>query len=201
MPKIQRAIISCYDKTGVVELGQCLQEFGVEIISTSGTLTILREAGVEAVSIEDFTGVPEMMNGRVKSLHPKVHAGLLGIRDSKLHQEQLQAYDMQWIDLVVVNPYPIDKLIADPGTTTDVVFDQTDIGGTAMIRSAAKNFRYVGVVVNPKRYPSVIHEMRALEGRLSFATRYRLAQEAFYCTAGYDRAIAEYLQSSEPPAE
>jgi phosphoribosylaminoimidazolecarboxamide formyltransferase/IMP cyclohydrolase len=199
MPKIERAILSCYDKTGIVELAQLLIELGVEIISTSGTLKELQSAGVQAVNIADFTGVPEMMDGRVKSLHAKVHAGLLGLRDNKLHCEQMQAYDMQWIDLVVANLQPFEKLTAQPGITPEEVVEQTDIGGAAMLRSAAKNFRYVTVAVNPERYPVIMHELRAHEGEVSYATRYRLAQEAFCCTADYDRAIAEYLRVNQPP--
>lgn len=201
MTKVSRAILSCHDKTGLVGFAQLLNELGVEIISTSGTLSVLREAGIEATSIAEFTGVPELMNGRVKSLHPKVHAGLLGVRDNKLHVEQLQAYDMKWIDMVVVNLQPVSELAARPGVTPDEVFEQIDIGGVAMLRSAAKNFRYVAPIVNPERYPAVMHEMRALEGGLSYATRFRLAQEAFGWTADYDRAIARYLESTAPPSE
>lgn len=196
---IKRAILSCHDKTGIVELGRLLRDFGVEIISTSGTLKVLLEAGIEAQSIADFTGVPELMDGRVKSLHHKVHAGLLGIRDNKVHQEQLQAHGMKWIDLLVANVHPLEGITSRPGVTTDEVFEQTDIGGAAMIRSAAKNFRYVTVVVSPESYARVMHEMRAHDGEVSFATRYRLAQEAFECTAMYDRLLAEYFKRTEPP--
>ena len=199
MPKIQRAILSCYDKTGLIEFARFLRELNVEIISTSGTLKELREAGVDAISIADFTGVPELMDGRVKSLHPKVHGGLLGNRDNKVHCEQMQAYDMQWIDLVVVNFQPVDKLVSRPGSTTEEVVEQTDIGGAAMVRSAAKNFRYVTVVVNPQRYPALMHELRAHEGEAAYTTRYRLAMEAFHCCADYDRAIADYLETTQPP--
>lgn len=200
MPKIQRAILSCHDKTGLVEFARFLQEYGVELISTSGTLHALAEEGINATSIGDFTGVPEMLNGRVKSLHPRVHAGLLAIRDSKLHVEQMQANDFPWIDLVVVNPKPLAEITARSGGNIDEVLEQTDIGGIAMIRSAAKNFRYVTVAVNPQRYATLMHEIRAHDGEVSFATRYRLAQEAFYCTADYDRALADFLRSAEPPA-
>ena len=199
MPAIQRAILSCYDKTGIVDLASLLIEFGVEIISTSGTLRVLRDAGIEATSIEDFTGVPELMGGRVKSLHPKVHAGLLGLRDNKLHSEQMQSYEMEWVDMLVVNMQPLSSLIAQPGITTEEVFNQTDIGGVAMLRSAAKNFRYVTCVVKPERYASVMHELRAHDGEMTFATRYRLAQEAFTLTADYDRSIADFLRETEPP--
>ena len=182
-------------------MASVLSEYGVELISTSGTLRVLREAGIAATSIEEFTGVPELMGGRVKSLHPKVHAGLLGIRDNKIHCEQMQSYEMEWIDLLVVNVQPVSSLLSQPGISTEEVFNQTDIGGIAMIRSAAKNFRYVTSVVNPDRYASVMHELRAHDGEITFATRYRLAQEAFAFTAEYDRSIAEFLRQTEPPAE
>lgn len=199
MPMVRRAIISCFDKTGIVELAELLHGMGVELISTSGTLTVLREAGIEALSIEEYTGVPEMMGGRVKSLHSKVHAGLLGLRDSKLHREQMQAYAMQWVDMLIVNLRPITEIIAQPGVTTEEVLDQIDIGGIAMIRSAAKNFRFVTCVVNPDRYASVMHELRAMEGEVPYTSRYRLAQEAFALTAEYDKEIAAYLVSNGPP--
>jgi phosphoribosylaminoimidazolecarboxamide formyltransferase / IMP cyclohydrolase len=199
MSKIKRAILSCHDKSGVVELAQVLRDFDVELISTSGTLKVLREAEIEAQSIADFTGIPELMDGRVKSLHPKVHAGLLGIRDRKLHEEQLHEYDMQWVDLVVVNLQPMKQLIERPGAALEDVLEQTDIGGAAMIRSGAKNFRYVTVVVNPQRYSSVIHDLKAHDGEVSFTNRHRLAQEAFACTAAYDHALATYLEQQDPP--
>ena len=199
MQSIRRAILSCFDKTGIVELAQLLREFDVQIISTSGTLKVLQDAQIDAISIADFTGVPELMDGRVKSLHHKVHAGLLGIRDNKVHASQLQAYGLEWIDLIVANLHPLDVITRKSGITADEVFEQTDIGGAAMIRSAAKNYRYVTVVVNPEEYPRIMHEMRAHEGAVSFATRYRLAQQAFECTANYDRMLAEYLQRTGPP--
>ena len=201
MPVVQRAILSCYDKTGIVEMASVLKEFGVEIISTSGTLRVLREAGIETTSIEDFTGVPELMGGRVKSLHPKVHAGLLGLRDNKLHCEQLQSYEMAWVDMVIANVQPLSAILNQPGITTEEVFSQIDIGGVAMIRSAAKNFRYVTCVVNPERYAAIMHELRAHDGAMTFATRYRLAQDAFALTAEYDHSIAEFLRETEPPEE
>lgn len=195
--RIQRAILSCHDKTGLIEFARLLAEYGVELISTSGTLSVLRAADIPAVSIADYTGMPEMMSGRVKSLHPAVHAGLLGIRESKLHQEQLQAHGFQWIDMVVVNLQPVAELIARHAAAPDEVMDQIDIGGVAMLRSAAKNYRYVTAVVNPERYPLIMHEMRAHDGEVSFPTRFSLAREAFAWTAGYDREIAEYLEGVE----
>ncbi len=138
-------------------------------------------------------------NGRVKSLHPKVHAGLLGIRDNKLHAEEMQTYEFEWIDFLAVNVHPLEELVKDPTLTPEEVVSQIDVGGIAMIRSAAKNYRYVTVVVNPERYTSVIHELRAHEGAVSYVTRFRLAQEAFALIAQYDTVVADYLRRCEPP--
>lgn len=198
MPKIARAIISCHDKTGIVEFAQTLRSLGVEIISTAGTLDALRQAGIDAIGIADFTGIPEMLDGRVKSLHPKVHAGLLGIRDNKLHCEQMAEYGFEWIDMVIVNLHPVESVLLKPELTTDEIIEQIDIGGSAMIRSAAKNFRYVTVVVNPERYSQVIHDLLAHEGSVSFKTRFRLAREAFALTSHYDDMIARVLERGAP---
>lgn len=198
MPKIARAIVSCHDKTGLVEFAGFLAEAGVEIISTSGTLDVLAGAGIAAESLAEFTGMPELMDGRVKSLHPKVHAGLLGVRDNKLHAEQILEHGMEWIDLVVANLRPMESLLSQPQAGMGEIFEQIDIGGMAMIRSAAKNFRYVTVAVDPSCYPLLVHEMRANEGEVSFPTRYRLAQEAFQACASYDQAIADYLKRTQP---
>jgi phosphoribosylaminoimidazolecarboxamide formyltransferase/IMP cyclohydrolase len=198
MPKIARAILSCNDKNGLVEFAEFLAGAGVEIISTSGTLDVLRGAGIAAESLAEFTGMPELMDGRVKTLHPHVHAGLLGVRDNKLHAEQMQEHGMDWIDLVVVNLRPMEALLGQPQAGMGEIFEQIDIGGMAMIRSAAKNFRYVTVAVNPSCYPLLMHEMRANEGEVSFPTRYRLAQEAFQACANYDQAIADYLKRTQP---
>ena len=199
MAGIKRALISCHEKTGVVELAKVLREFNVDIVSTEGTHRALEEAGVESRGMADFTGVREMMNGRVKSLHPKVHAGLLGIRENKLHVEEMQTYEFEWIDFLAVNVHPLDKLVNDPALTPEEVVSQIDVGGIAMIRSAAKNYRYVTVVVNPERYTDVIHELHAHEGAVSYVTRFRLAQEAFALIAQYDTLIADYLRRCEPP--
>ena len=193
----KRALLSCYDKTGLVELAGALREYDYELICTRGTLQTLTDARIDAISVADFTGVPEMFDGRVKSLHPKVHAGLLGIRDNKLHVEQMQAHQFRWIDFIAVNLHPLEELAAKPGVTVEEVIEQIDIGGTAMVRSGAKNFRYVTVVVNPARYRTVIHEMRAHDGDVPFALRRRLANEAFERTAGYDRFVADYLHKTE----
>ena len=199
MAKIERALISCHDKTGIVELAQVLREFDVDIVTTEGTHQALEEAGVESRGMGDFTGVREMMNGRVKSLHPKVHAGLLGIRDNKLHVEEMQTYEFEWIDLLAVNVHPLEESVEDPTLTPEEVVSQIDVGGIAMIRSAAKNYRYVTVVVNPERYTDVIHELRAHEGTVSYVMRFRLAQEAFALIAQYDMLVADYLRRCEPP--
>lgn len=201
MAGIQRAILSCHDKTNLVEFAEGLREFGVELISTAGTLRTLEKAGIEAQSLSDYTGVREMMEGRVKSLHPKVHAGLLGIRENKIHEEEMEAQGYGWIDMVVANLRPLSAVASNPNASLEEVMSQVDIGGAAMIRSAAKNFQYVTVVVNPERYSSILHNMRAHDGQVSFAARHRLAREAFRCTAEYDRALADYLQSKEPPKE
>lgn len=201
MSRIERAIISCHDKTGIVEFAKLLREFNVEIVSTAGTLQVLLDAGVEAVNMADFTGFQEMLDGRVKSLHPKVHAGLLGLRDNKLHVEQMQAHNFKWVDLVVVNLHPVRAVIEQPSITLEEVVEQIDIGGATMIRSAAKNFRYVTVVVNPDRYSTVMHELRAHDGGITYTTRSRLAEEAFECVAEYDGAIAAYLRKAVGDAE
>jgi phosphoribosylaminoimidazolecarboxamide formyltransferase/IMP cyclohydrolase len=189
--KVERAVLSCYDKTGIVEFAQLLVELGVEIISTSGTLEVLRREGIAATSIAEFTGVPEMLDGRVKSLDSKIHAGLLGIREDKVHCEQMQAQGLKWVDM-------FDELICRPGVKVDEVMEQADIGGIAMIRSAAKNFRYVTCAVNPARYAMVMHELRAHQGQVSFAARYKLAQEALVAVAQYDLALADFLRTQEP---
>lgn len=201
MPKIKRAILSCYDKTGIVELARALTGFGVELITTEGTHRKLEAAGIESSKIADFTGVREMLGGRVKTLHPKVHAGLLGIRDNKVHCEEMQTNEFKWIDMVVTNLHPISDIIKQAGASPDEVVEQVDIGGIAMTRSAAKNFRYVTVAVNPERYSTLIHEMQAHQGSVPFKTRYKLAREAFAATAKYDALLAEFLQVSEPPEE
>ncbi|MCX8063734.1 MAG: IMP cyclohydrolase [Candidatus Hydrogenedentes bacterium] len=196
MVKIRRAIISCHDKTNLVEFAKFLYENGVEIIATIGTNELLRANGIPSLYIGDYTGIPEILGGRLKTLHPKIHAGILAIRDDKLHCEQMELYSFPWIDLVVVNPKPVAKVIELSGGVIDEVFEQIDIGGITLIRAAAKNFRYVTVVVDSLYYPLVMHEMRAHEGAVSFPTRFRLAKEAFLCASKYDKAIAEFLDKS-----
>ena len=193
MIKIKRALVSVSDKTGVVELGRVLQEFGVEILSTGGTFRALEEGGVELRPVEDYTGFAEMMNGRVKTLHPKIHAGLLALRDDPDHMRQMEERGYGLIDLVVVNLYPFQQTVAKPDVTEANAIENIDIGGPTMIRSAAKNFSHVAIVTNPGRYESIIEEMRANDGALSMDTRRALAREAFLHTSGYDTAIHKYL--------
>jgi phosphoribosylaminoimidazolecarboxamide formyltransferase / IMP cyclohydrolase len=201
MPRIRRAILSCHDKTGLIEFAKVLRDFEVELVATEGTHRVLDKAAIPSLPIADFTGVREILSGRVKSLHPSIHAGLLGIRDNKIHAEELNTYNYKWIDLVVVNLHPIETMTADPRLSPEELMDLVDIGGIAMLRSAAKNFRYVAVVVNPERYATVAHELRAHDGDIPFQMRFRLAQEAFQVTAAYDRTLAHYLEGCEPPEE
>ena len=191
--KIHRALISVSDKTGIIDLALALKQFGVEIISTGGTARSLRDAGVDVLDISDITGFPEMMDGRVKTLHPRVHGGLLALRDNPEHVRAMERNGIQPIDMVVVNLYPFAETIAREGVTREEAIEQIDIGGPAMIRSAAKNAHDVAVVVSAGQYATVIEELRKNDGSLSIATRERLAQEAFQQTAQYDSVVSSYL--------
>ncbi|HET9525671.1 MAG TPA: bifunctional phosphoribosylaminoimidazolecarboxamide formyltransferase/IMP cyclohydrolase [Pyrinomonadaceae bacterium] len=191
--KIHRAIISVSDKTGIIDLALTLKEFGVEIISTGGTAKSLREAGIDVLDVSDITGFPEMMDGRVKTLHPRVHGGLLALRDNPEHIAAMERNGIQPIDMVVVNLYPFAATIAREGVTRDEAIEQIDIGGPAMIRSAAKNARDVAVVVSPEQYDALMVELKNNDGALSIATREQLAQEAFQQTAKYDSIVSSYL--------
>ena len=193
--RIRRALISVSDKTGIVEFARELARFDVEIISTGGTAKTLRDAGISVRDISEVTGFPEMMDGRVKTLHPRVHGGLLAIRDNPAHVTAMQEHGIAPIDLVVVNLYPFAETIRRAGVTREEAIEQIDIGGPAMIRSAAKNSRDVAVVVLAARYESVLDEMRNRDGALSIETRQRLAQEAFQQTALYDLLVSSYLAS------
>ena len=192
---IRRALISVSDKTGIVDFARELASFDVEIISTGGTAKSLRDAGITVRDISDVTGFPEMMDGRVKTLHPRVHGGLLAIRDNDEHVAAMKEHGIEPIDLVVVNLYPFAETIRRQGVTHEEAIEQIDIGGPAMIRSAAKNARDVAVVVLPSSYGNIIHEMKSRGGALSLATRKRLAQEAFQQTAIYDMLVSSYLAS------
>src|SRR5258706_5822565 len=191
--KIRRALISVSDKTGIIDFARELKRFGVEIISTGGTAKALRDAGIEVRDVSDVTGFPEMMDGRIKTLHPKIHGALLALRDNPQHQAALDDQKIEPIDMVVVNLYPFEKTIARAGVTPAEAVEQIDIGGPAMIRSAAKNHRDVAVVVDPDNYESIVFELNQHEGALALDTREQLALLAFARTAAYDNAIFGFL--------
>ena len=194
--RVRRALVSVHDKTGIVELAQALSALGVEILSTGGTAKLLREAGVRVVDVSDATGFPEMLDGRVKTLHPKIHGGILARRDVPEHLAALAKHGIAPIDLVVVALYPFEQTVARPGVTQAEAIEQIDVGGPTMIRAAAKNHASVAVVTAQSQYGAVLDELRSSAGSLSDATRFRLAQEAFRRTAQYDAAIASYLSGS-----
>jgi phosphoribosylaminoimidazolecarboxamide formyltransferase/IMP cyclohydrolase len=189
--EVRRALLAVYDKTGVVDLARGLAELGVSLVSSGGTAAALREAGVEVTSVEDVTGFPEMLDGRVKTLHPRIHGGLLADRRKPEHLEQLAAHGIEPFDLVVVNLYPFRETVAS-GAGVDEVIEKIDIGGPAMVRAAAKNFESVGVVVEPSSYGAILEEFRG-RGGLARDTRERLAAAAFAHTAAYDAAVAGWF--------
>ena len=191
--KIKRALISVSDKTGVVDFAKHLRNFNIEIISTGGTQSSLRSAGVEAISISDVTGFPEILDGRVKTLHPKIHAGLLAVLDNKNHQEQLKELNIASIDMVVVNLYPFEKTISQADVTLDEAIEQIDIGGPSMLRAAAKNYKFKTVVSDPSQYKYIIDELNNNDGAISVSTRFALARDIFARTARYDSIISNYL--------
>ena len=188
---IQRALLSVSDKSGIVELAKALRERGIELLSTGGTAQLLKQAGLDVTEVSDYTGFPEMMEGRVKTLHPKIHGGLLGRRDE--HHDVMHDHDILDIDLVIVNLYPFLKVAAQEQSTLMDCVENIDIGGPAMIRSAAKNFSWVSVVVDPNDYPQLIQLLSKGQGAISQAQRFEWAQKAFTHTAAYDGAIADHL--------
>jgi phosphoribosylaminoimidazolecarboxamide formyltransferase/IMP cyclohydrolase len=194
MAKIQRAILSVTDKTGLVEFARRLAGLGVELISTGGTARLLRESGVKVKDISELTGFPEMLDGRVKTLHPKVHGGILHMRAKPEHQAAVAEHGIPPIDMVVVNLYAFEKTAAKPGVPFEELIENIDIGGPSMIRSAAKNFHDVAVVTSPADYAAIADEMSRSGGELSLETNWRLAQKAFATTAAYDAAIASTLE-------
>jgi phosphoribosylaminoimidazolecarboxamide formyltransferase/IMP cyclohydrolase len=196
MRKISRALISVSDKAGIVELASALASLGVELLSTGGTAKLLRESGLKVRDVSDLTGFPEMLDGRVKTLHPKVHGGLLAIRSNPQHQAQVAAHGIEYIDMVVVNLYPFEKTAAKPGVSLEELIENIDIGGPSMLRSAAKNFEDVTVLVDAADYAGVMEELRKNEGSISRETRARLARKAFATTAAYDGAISTTLQKA-----
>jgi phosphoribosylaminoimidazolecarboxamide formyltransferase/IMP cyclohydrolase len=191
--KINRALISVSDKTGLAEFASRLSDLGVEIISTGGTARSLRDAGLDVLDVSEVTGFPEMMDGRVKTLHPKIHGALLALRDNEGHVASLNEHDIEPIDILVVNLYPFEETIAKDGVSLEEAVENIDIGGPAMIRSASKNWRDVAIVTDPRLYDGVIDEMSAAGGSLSLETRQRLAVLAYTRTASYDLAISSYL--------
>jgi len=193
MRRIQRALISVSDKSGLIEFARELRKFDVEIISTGGTATTLRNAGIEVRDVSQITGFPEMMDGRVKTLHPRVHGALLALRDKPDHVKAMVDHGIKPIDMVVVNLYPFEQTIARAGVTFDEAVEQIDIGGPSMIRSAAKNHKDVTVVVSPETYGALLEELDANNGSVSLTTRQQLATAAYATTSEYDLAIAEYL--------
>ena len=194
MAKIQRAILSVTDKTGLVDFARKLNQLGVELISTGGTAKLLRDSGITVKDISDLTGFPEMLDGRVKTLHPKVHGGILHRRENATHRAAVAEHGIQPIDMVVVNLYAFEKTAAKPGVHFEELIENIDIGGPSMIRSAAKNFQDVAVVTSPTDYNSIAEELAKSGGELSSATKWRLAQRAFATTAAYDSAIASTLE-------
>ncbi len=191
--RIQRALISVSDKRGVVEFASSLAQRGVEIISTGGTYTTLDRAGIRVTNVSQVTGFPEILDGRVKTLHPAIHGGILAALDKKQHVEQLEEHGIKPIDLVVVNLYPFEETVAKDDVRLDQAIEQIDIGGPAMVRAAAKNFQHTAVIVNPDLYGVVAEEMNENNGCITGQTRFLLALRAFEHTAQYDAAVARYL--------
>src|SRR5689334_16806554 len=196
MPRIGRALVSVSDKRGLVEFAKVLAKHGVQILSTGGTAKLLSDAGIAVTQVSDHTGFPEMMDGRVKTLHPKIHGGLLGRRDVPEHMNAMREHGIAPIDLVVVNLYPFAQTVAKPGVTFEEAIENIDIGGPSMLRSAAKNHESVTVIVDPDDYATVAAELEAGGGEVSVATNRRLAQKVFHTTAVYDGMIADYLGAS-----
>ncbi|MEO8967769.1 MAG: bifunctional phosphoribosylaminoimidazolecarboxamide formyltransferase/IMP cyclohydrolase, partial [Solirubrobacteraceae bacterium] len=192
--QVTRALLSVSDKTGVVDFARGLVELGIEIVSTGGTARELSEAGLPVRSITDFTGFPEIMDGRVKTLHPKLYAGLLAVRGNPEHTRAAADHDVEPVDLVCVNLYPFERTAASRGASEGDVLENIDIGGPTMIRAAAKNHAYAAPVVSPASYDAVLDELRESDRRLSMVTRESLAAEAFAYTARYDTAITRWFQ-------
>jgi len=193
MSKISTALISVTDKSGIVAFGRSLDRLGIEILSTGGTARTIRDGGIRVLDISEYTGFPEMMDGRVKTLHPKVHGGLLGRRDNQQDIKMMRLQGIKHIDLVVVNLYQFEQAVAKEGCTLEEAVENIDIGGPAMLRSAAKNFEYVTVIVDPSDYPKVLTEITE-SGETTLKTRFELAKKVFNHTWRYDRAINDYLE-------
>ncbi len=194
MKKVERALISLTDKSGIEDFARALTELGVEILSTGGTAKKMRENNIPVTDVSEFTGFPEMLDGRVKTLHPLVHGGILNQRENPDHQQQCQKHGIQPIDIVAVNLYAFEKTVADPNCGLADAIENIDIGGPTLLRASAKNFRDVTVIVDPADYPQVLAEIKE-SGNTTLKTRFRLAVKVFQLTSGYDTKIAEWLST------
>src|SRR5262252_1236880 len=201
MSAVKLALLSVSDKTGIVEFARGLAGLGVGLISTGGTAALLKSAGLAVTEVADHTGFPEMLDGRVKTLHPKVHGGILARRDVPSHMKALEAAGISGIDLVVVNLYPFRETVARPDCKLAEAVENIDIGGPAMVRSAAKNYEHVAIVTDPGDYAGILAELGRSGGSVGADTRFRLAQKAFSHTAAYDGAISNYLTALDPSGE
>jgi len=194
MQPIRRALLSVNDKTGLLEIAKVLASFNVELLSTGGTAKAMRDAGFTVIDVSDYTQSPEILDGRVKTLHPKVHGGLLGVRGNAKHESEMAANDIRPIDLVVMNLYPFESTVAS-GAVFDQCVENIDIGGPSMLRSSAKNHAYVAIVTSPSQYAGLIDEMQKNNGATSLAARKNFASQAFATSAAYDAAIATYFSN------
>ncbi len=195
MSRIQRALISVTDKSGIEEFARGLAEFGVHILSTGGTAKTISQAGIKITEVSDFTGFPEMLDGRVKTLHPKIHGGILGLRSRPEHVKAMSEHNIEPIDMVVVNLYAFEKTVAKPGCSLEDAIENIDIGGPTLLRAAAKNYPFVTVVTDPGDYALVLNEMKSSGGNVSEKTNFRLACKVFELTNRYDAAISAYLET------
>jgi phosphoribosylaminoimidazolecarboxamide formyltransferase/IMP cyclohydrolase len=198
MAESKKALISVTDKSGIVELARELVSLGFEILSTGGTAKAIQGAGLPVTEVSAYTGFPEIMDGRVKTLQPKIHGGLLGRRDNPGDQEQMRSLGIEPIDLLIVNLYAFEKTVAKPGCTLEEAIENIDIGGPAMLRAAAKNYQDVTVLVDPADYPRVLGELKA-QGKTTLATRFYLAKKVYALTHQYDGAITRYLADISLP--
>ncbi len=193
MEKIKRVLISVTDKSGIIEFAKELQNLGIEIISTGGTARLLKEAGIEVIEVSEITGFPEILEGRVKTLHPKIHGGILFKREKPEHWKTLEIHHIKPIDMIVVNLYAFDKIVK-PETDLDIALENIDIGGPTLIRAGAKNFKNVTVIIDPSDYSKVLEEIKAY-GNTTLETRFELAKKVFKLTSKYDQIIYNYLSN------
>lgn len=200
MAKAERALISLTDKSGIEGFAGELADLGIELLSTGGTAKKLREAGLDVIDVSEFTGFPEMLDGRVKTLHPKVHGGILNQRANEKHQRQCAEHGLKNIDIIAVNLYAFEKTVADPDCSLEDAIENIDIGGPTMLRAAAKNFHDVTVIVDPDDYPLVIEELKAY-GNTTIKTRFNLMRKVYALTAAYDTAISAWLEKVDVNSE